>query len=30
MKRKFNLVNIAGNAFKELPNDTLHVIEFDD
>ena len=30
MKCKFNFVNIVGNAFTEIPNDTLHVIEFDD
>ncbi len=29
MKGKFNFVNIAGNAFTEIPNDKLHVIEFD-
>jgi hypothetical protein len=28
-KRKFNFDNIAGNAFTEMPNNTLHVIEFD-
>ncbi len=28
MKREFNFVNIAGNAFMEIPNDTLHVIKF--
>ncbi len=28
MKRKFNFVNIAGNAFTEITVDTLHVIEF--
>jgi hypothetical protein len=26
MKQKFNFVNIAGNAFKEIPDDTLHII----
>jgi hypothetical protein len=29
MKHKFNFVNIAGNAFTEIPKDTLHVIKFD-
>jgi hypothetical protein len=29
MKQKFNFVNIAGNAFTEINNDTLHVIKFD-
>ena len=29
MKCKFNFVNIAGNAFTEIPHDTLHVIEPD-
>ncbi len=27
MKQKFNFVNIAGNAFKETPDDTLHIID---
>jgi hypothetical protein len=27
MKRKFNFVNIAGNAFTEIPHSTLHIIE---
>jgi hypothetical protein len=30
MKRKFNFVNIAGNAFTELNEDTLHIIKFDE
>jgi hypothetical protein len=30
MKWKFNFVNIAGNAFTEIPDDTLHVIDPDD
>ncbi len=30
MKRKFNFINIAGNAFTELNKDTLHIIEFDE
>jgi hypothetical protein len=30
MKRKFNFVNIAGNAFTEIPADSLHIIEPDD
>ncbi len=29
MKRKFNFVNIAGNAFTEIPADSLHIIELD-
>jgi hypothetical protein len=29
MKRKFNFVNIAGNAFTEINEDTLYVIKFD-
>ncbi len=29
MKRKFNFVNIAGNAFTDIPDDTLHIIEND-
>ncbi len=29
MKRKFNFVNIAGNAFTEIPADSLHIIEPD-
>ncbi len=27
MKRKFNFINIAGNAFTEIPADSLHIIE---
>ena len=27
MKRKFNFVNITGNAFTEIPVDSLHIIE---
>jgi hypothetical protein len=27
MKRKFNFVNIAGNAFTEIPHTELHIIE---
>ena len=27
MKRIFNFVNIAGNAFTEIPNAELHIIE---
>ena len=30
MKRKFNFVNIAGNAFTDINEDTLHIIEFDE
>jgi hypothetical protein len=30
MKRKFNFLNIAGNAFTEIPADSLHIIEPDD
>ena len=30
MKRKFNFVNIAGNAFTDINKDTLHIIEFDE
>jgi hypothetical protein len=29
MKQKFDFVNIAGNAFTEIPVDTLHIIEPD-
>ena len=29
MKCKFNFVNIAGNAFTNIPDDTLHIIEND-
>ena len=29
MKHKFNFVNIAGNAFTDIPDDTLHNIEND-
>jgi hypothetical protein len=29
MKQKFNFVNIAGNAFTQINDKTLHVIEFD-
>ena len=29
MKRKFNFINIAGNAFTEIPADSLHIIEPD-
>jgi hypothetical protein len=29
MKRKFNFVNIAGNAFTEIPADSLHIIKPD-
>ena len=29
MKQKFNFVNIAGNAFTEIPHTALHVIEPD-
>ncbi len=28
MKRKFNYVNIAGNAFTEIDSDALHIIKF--
>ncbi len=30
MKQKFDFVNIAGNAFTEIPIDTLHIIEPDE
>jgi hypothetical protein len=30
MKRKFKFVNIAGNAFTEIPHTELHVIESDE
>jgi hypothetical protein len=30
MKRKFNLVNIAGNAFMDIPADALHIVEPDE
>jgi hypothetical protein len=30
MKWKFNFMNIEGNAFTEIPDDTLHVIDPDD
>ena len=30
MKRKFNFVNIVGNAFSEIPADSLHIVEPDD
>jgi hypothetical protein len=30
MKRKFHFVNIAGNAFTEIPHTELHVIESDE
>jgi hypothetical protein len=30
MKRKFNFVNIPGNTFTEINEDTLHVIKFDE
>ena len=30
MKRKFNFVNIAGNAFTDIPDDTLHIVEPDE
>jgi hypothetical protein len=29
MKQKFNFVNIAGNAFTEIPADSLHIIKPD-
>jgi hypothetical protein len=29
MKQRFNFVNIAGNAFTEILDNTLHVIQFD-
>jgi hypothetical protein len=29
MKRKFNFVNIAGNAFPEIDSDALHTVEFE-
>ncbi len=28
MKQKFNFVNIAGNAFTKINNESLHVIKF--
>ena len=30
MKRKFHFVNIAGNAFMEIPAESLHIIEPDE
>ena len=30
MKQKVNFVNIAGNAFTDINEDTLHIIEFDE
>jgi hypothetical protein len=30
MKRKFNFVNIAGNAFTEIPRYSLHIIKLED
>ena len=30
MKQKFNFVNIAGNAFTNTPDNTLHVVEPDE
>ncbi len=30
MKQKFNFVNITGNAFTEINDNTLHVIKFDE
>ncbi len=30
MKQKFNFVNIAGNAFTDINEDTLHIIEFNE
>ncbi len=30
MKRKFNFVNIAGNAFTEIPAESLHIIKPDE
>jgi hypothetical protein len=30
MKQIFNFVNIAGNAFTKINNETLHVIKFDE
>jgi len=30
MKRKFNFVNIAGNAFTDIPDDDLHIVDPDD
>jgi len=29
MKRKFNFVNIAGNTFTNIPDETLHIVEPD-
>ena len=29
MKRKFNFVNFAGNAFTEINLDALHIVEFE-
>ena len=29
MKRKFNFVNIARNAFTEIDSDALHIVEFE-
>jgi hypothetical protein len=29
MKQKFNFINIAGNAFTEILDDTLNIIKFD-
>jgi hypothetical protein len=29
MKRKFNFVNIAGNAFTDINSDALHIVEFE-
>jgi hypothetical protein len=29
MKRKFNFVNIAGNAFTKIDSDALHIVEFE-
>ena len=29
MKQKFNFVNITGNAFTQINDELLHVIEFD-
>jgi hypothetical protein len=29
MKRKFNFVNIAGNAFTEINSDAMHIVEFE-
>ncbi len=30
MKRKFNFVNIAGNAFTDIPDTSLHIIDPDE